>query len=75
MSCFMHSRGRPEELWRGVTDEFPSAAEQLGPIDAPGVGVGHVQLSGHRVGGQVVAVGRVVTEGRGDSSLRGEVQL
>lgn len=34
-----------------------------GSVDPAGVGVGHVELSAHWVGGQVVAVGRVVAAG------------
>jgi hypothetical protein len=44
-----------------VTLQFLDPRQDLGPVDPPRVGVGHIQLPSHWVGGQVIAVSRVVT--------------
>lgn len=43
-----------------LTDEVAGAAQHLGSVYPPRVGVRHVQLARHRVGGEVIAVGGVV---------------
>lgn len=55
ISCSRHHLHVLLGLWAGQ--------KRLRAVDAPGVGVGHIQPTRHRIRGQVVAVSGIVTWG------------